>query len=106
MTCALWAYVVSFIYTHATNLTILYIITLEITILLLMVLVGMILINNQLLMEHKVVIPMDMINLLVATTLPYRGFGYYQYGVKSEQPQRSYFPNCESSSQSFQTSNE
>ena len=45
------------------------IITLEIVIILLMVLVKMILINIQIL-EHEVVILMDMINLLVAVTLP------------------------------------
>ena len=45
------------------------IITLEIVIILLMLLVKMILINIQIL-EHEVVILMDMINLLVAVTLP------------------------------------
>ena len=44
------------------------IITFEIVIILPMLLVGMILIDIQLL-EHKLVIPIDMINLLIATTL-------------------------------------
>ena len=44
------------------------IIILEIVIILPMLLVGMILIDIQLL-EHELVIPIDMINLLIATTL-------------------------------------
>ena len=44
------------------------IITLEVVIILPMLLVGMILINIQLL-EHKLVVPMDMINLLIVVTL-------------------------------------
>ena len=46
-----------------------HIITLEIMIILLMLLVGMILIDIKLL-EHELVILMDMTNLLVAATLP------------------------------------
>ena len=44
------------------------IITLEVVIILPMLLVGMILINIQLL-EHELVIPMDMINILIAVAL-------------------------------------
>ena len=44
------------------------IITLEVVIILLMLLVGMILINIQLL-EHELVVPMDMVNLLIAVAL-------------------------------------
>ena len=44
------------------------IITLEVVIILQMLLVGMILINIQLL-EHELVIPIDMINLLIAVAL-------------------------------------
>ena len=35
-----------------------------------------------------------------SSIIAYRGFGYYQYDVKPESPQRSYFPNYGSSSQS------
>ena len=44
------------------------IITLEVVIIILMLLVGMILINIQLL-EHELVVPMDMTNLLIAVAL-------------------------------------
>ena len=44
------------------------IITLEVVIILPMLLVGMILINIQLL-EHKLVVPMDMTNILIAVAL-------------------------------------
>ena len=36
------------------------------------------------------------------SSIAYQGFGYYQHGVESEQPQRSNFHNYGSSSQSFQ----
>ena len=58
------------------------IITLEVVIILSMLLLCIILINIQLL-EHELVIPMDMTNLLIAVAL---GFGYYQHGVELEQP--------------------
>ena len=69
------------------------IITLEIVIILPMLLVRMILINIQQL-EHKLVIPMDIINLLIAATL------HIEYAIEPEQLPGSYFPNYGSSSQS------
>ena len=37
-----------------------------------------------------------------SSSIAYRGFVYYQHGVEPKQLLRSYFPNYESSSQSFQ----
>ena len=54
---------------------------------------GMILIDIQQL-EHELVIPMDIINLLIATTL------HIEYDVEPKQLPRSYFSNYGSLSQS------
>ena len=69
------------------------IITLEIVMILPMLIVRMILIDIQQL-EHELVIPMDIINLLIAVTL------HIEYDVELEQLPRSYFHNYGSSSQS------
>ena len=37
-----------------------------------------------------------------SSSIAYRGFGYYQYGVDLEQPLKPYFPDYGSSSQSSQ----
>ena len=64
-----------------------------------MLLVGMILINIQLL-DHELVVPMDMTNLLIVVALLIGVLD--QHGVEPKQPPRSYFPNYGSLTQSSQ----
>ena len=54
-------------------------------------------------LEHKLVVIMDMINLLVATTLTIEIYEYYQYGIKPKQLPKSYFFYYISLNQSSQT---
>ena len=70
--------------------------TFEIVIILPMLLVGMILIDIQLL-KHELVIIMDMINLLIVAALHIKVLDT-QYDVEANQPLGSYFPNYGSSS--------
>ena len=58
------------------------IITLEVVIILPMLLMGMILITIQLL-EHELVIPMDMTNLLIAVVTPQnRGVNFFFFATR------------------------
>ena len=77
------------------------IITLQVVKILPMLILGMILINIQLL-EYELVVPMDMTNLLIVVALLIEVLDTISMVLSPEQPPRSYFPNYGSSSKSSQ----